>query len=243
MLRFARNVVFFFGLTEFRCEEELARLRDSFKCRHFAVESVSGCARNVSAVSRFFPTKHCGVLVFRSALPGVSSYLLLLLRRLLLLSRRHFLSHNFVTYNFLTNNFVTRHLLSHNFVTYNFVTYNFVTQLCHTHHLSHKTLSHIFLTPSLSHTFSHTIVTHTAMSHTIFTHNFVTHHLSHTIFHTHLYTQFCHTPSFTDLSTVVSRGKHATWPHPLSFCVADVSTFVFRCRRGTYDTLLGLVTR
>ena len=103
--------------------------------------------------------------------------------------------------------FVTRHLW-HTI---------FHTQLCHTHHLSHTTLSHtIFHTPSFTHHLCNTPSLTHHLSHTIFhtpsfstpffthhfvTHHFVTHHLSphhlphtifqHTVFHTQLW--LCHT--------------------------------------------------
>ena len=117
---------------------------------------------------------------------------------------------------------------------------SFTHRLCHTHNLSHASLSHaIFHTPSLSHTtFTHHLchtpsvapsVTHTQLCHTpSFTHNFVTHHLSHTswlhtIFHTHLcHTpscmhdvvthHLCHTPSFTHIS-VTHHLSHTTLVH------------------------------
>ena len=100
----------------------------------------------------------------------------------------------------------------------------------HTHTIYHTQLCH---TPSFTHQLCHT---------PSFTHNFVTHYLSHTtlshtIFHTQLsptifHTQLCHTLSFTQLawqawhlvtSTFVSRGKHGTWSHSPSFCVAGVA--------------------
>ena len=117
----------------------------------------------------------------------------------------------------------------------------FDTPLCHTppfiHHLSHITLSHtifhtIFHTPlchipSLTHRFvTHHFVTHhlphTTLSHAIFHtrsqaifHNLshtVTDHLSHTIFHTTL----CLTPSFTAPSFTHHFVTHHLSPHHLS---------------------------
>ena len=92
------------------------------------------------------------------------------------------------TYNFVTHHH-THTTLSHTFVTQNFAT----------HHLSHTTLSHTIFHTQLCHTPS----SHTTLSHTIFhtqlchpssfTHNFVTHHLSHTtLSHTIFHTQLCH---------------------------------------------------
>ena len=86
-------------------------------------------------------------------------------------------------------------------------------------------------------TLSHTTLSHTTLSHTIFlnvTHNFVT-PLSHTalshttLSHTIFHTQICHI-----------QLSHTTLSHT---CVAGVSTFVLRGRRGTFDTGLDLVAR
>ena len=92
-------------------------------------------------------------------------------------------------------------------------------------------------TPSFTHnlTWSHIIFPHTTLSHTIFhTRNFVTHHLSHTIFHL----QFCHTPSSTH--TQHCHTPSSTHPHTHFAGQAWhllTSTFLLRCRCGTYMTL------
>ena len=156
--------------------------------------------------------------------------------------RAHSVTHNFVIYHLSHTNFVTHSLSAHHlshtichtqlyhtpslqlchasplchtplFHTHNFVTHQ-LSPLCHTlcftHHLSH-TLSHTSLSHTIFHTplchtlsFTHHLChirsfTHTTLSHSIF-HHFVTHSLSHTIFHT-----LFHTPSLT--------LSHATLSH------------------------------
>ena len=49
----------FAGKRTFRCGEKLARLRDGFGRRRFAVESVSNCARTVIEVSRWLLVSCC----------------------------------------------------------------------------------------------------------------------------------------------------------------------------------------
>ena len=124
------------------------------------------------------------------------------------------------------------------------------TPLCHTHHISHTTLS---VTHHLSHHLCQTSF-HTPLCHTpsfttpSFTHNFVTHHLSphhlshttlsHTIFHTQLvtlshalfHTQLSHTPlSHTPSFFVTHDLSHMTLSHTkLGFTSRSSTTsFVF----------------
>ena len=107
-------------------------------------------------------------------------------------------------------------------------------------HLSHTSLSHLFVFVTVTHHLSHTSLSHTHLSHTPFshaifhTHLFHTRHLSHTLFHTQLsHTTFTHifvthhlshaplshtifhTPPFTHI--------FVTWRHPPPFCVAGVA--------------------
>ena len=98
-----------------------------------------------------FPTKLCGVLVFRSAPPVLVA---LLVARLPCHTQ---LSHTTFTHNFVTHNLVTHTTLSHTHTTWS-----------HTHTtLSHTTLSHT----TLSHTHCHIQLCHT---HTQLCHNIVT---------------------------------------------------------------------
>ena len=105
------------------------------------------------------------------------------------------------------------------------------TQRCHTPSFTHNFVTHHLSYTTLSHTIFHTQLCHTQLCHTpSFTHHFVTHHLSHTtLSHAVFHTQLCHTPSFThnfathSLSHTALRGRHGTWQHPPSFCVAGVA--------------------
>ena len=72
------------------------------------------------------------------------------------------------------------------------------TQFCHTHNLSHTTLSQTQLCPTPS--FTHTLVTH----------NFVTHHLSHT---TLSHTQLCHTHTTLSHTTLSHTIFHTQLYH------------------------------
>ena len=105
------------------------------------------------------------------------------------------------------------------------------TTLSHTLSFTHNVVTHHLSHTTLSHTIFHTHLCHTpSFTHNFVTHNFVTHHLSHTtLSHTIFHTQLCHTPSFThnfvthSLSHKTLRGRHGTWQHPPSFCVAGVA--------------------
>ena len=130
----------------------------------------------------FFPTKLCGVLVFRSAPPPRSAIRV----RLCVLTYIHTQpSHTqpFHTQLCHTPSLSRTSFHKHNPVTHSTFTLTYIhTQPSHTQPF-HTQLCH---TPSLSHTsfHKHNPVTHTALSHT---HNFVTHNLlTHNLLtHTH----------------------------------------------------------
>ena len=202
----------------------------------------------VAVAYGFFPTKLCGVLVFRSV-PRVD---------LLLLPHFH---------TFVTSNFVTHTTLSHT---------NCHTQLCHTQSFTHthNFVTHSLVTHT--HNFvTHSFVTHTQLCHTTLSHTtWHTHTLTtfawqawHLVTSTFVSRGRCgtwwHPPSFC-VAGVALMGLGWVWWRawgPLvaidaHFCVAGValgdtwqvwhlvtSTFVLRGRRGTYGTGLGLVTR
>ena len=184
------------------------------------------CAqKGVFFFRRYFPTKLCGVLVFRSA-PRPASSSSASPPSPCHIQPCHI--HNFVTHNFVTHNFVT-----YNFVTYNLVTY---TTLSHTT-LSHTTLSHTTLShTTLSHTQlchtqlchlqpCHTQLCHIQLCHIQLCHNFVT--TCHTqLCHIHIVTYNFVTYNLVTHNFVTYTLSHThwrgTWRHPPSFRVADV---------------------
>ena len=118
------------------------------------------------------------------------------------LSHTQSFTHNLAHAPSFTHSFVTHTIFHTQLVTRTI----FHTQLCHTHNLSHTTLS-------LSHTIFHTQLCHTQpfthnLSHApSFTHSFVTH----TIFHTQLvtrtifHTQLCHTHNLSHTTLSLSH--------------------------------------
>ena len=195
-----------------------------------------------------FPTKLCGVLVFRSV-PRVD----------LLLPHFHTstqLCHiQIVTHNCVTHTQILSHTNCHTTLSHTnchtqlcqtqlchiqlchtqIVTHNFVnTQLCQTQ-LCHIQLCHTHTT------LSHTQLCHIQLCHTqIVTHNFVNTQLCQTqlchiqLCHCHTHTTLSHTTlSHTTLShtnchtqlcrTQLLRGRRGSWRHLLSFRVAGVA--------------------
>ena len=152
----------------------------------------------------FFPTKLCGVLVFRSAPPAPhppSPPLRVLTYIHTQPSHAQPLCHTHTIFTHITFSHTTfsHTTLSHtNCHTHNFVKYTTLshTQLCHTE-LCHIELCHTQLCYT---TLPHTTVSHTTLSHTTSSHTHTTWSHTHTTlshnFHTH--TQLCHTqPSDT----------------------------------------------
>ena len=93
--------------------------------------------------------------------------------------------------------------------------------MCVTHHLSHTSLPHTSL--------STTIFQPPSVTHIFVTHIFVNHHLSHTSLSTtcqpqrDIHLRFAWQARHLATSAFISRGRHGTWRHPPSFCVAGVA--------------------
>ena len=176
---------------------------------------------------RLFPVTLCGVLVFRSVPPASSPASAS--------SASSSLSHTiFHTPSFhiqfcntpaFTHIFVTHHL-SHTIFATHYLSHPIFhthTHLCHTHHLSHTIFSH---------TIFHTIFHTPSFANIFVTHNFVTHHLCHTIGTSRAGSGGVlgsawspRTPRHFGVAgmALVLRGRHGTWRHRPSFCVADVA--------------------
>ena len=108
-----------------------------------------------------FPTKLCGVLVFRSAPPVLVALLVARLPCHTQLSHTT-LSHTHTTWSH-THTTLSHTTLSHTTLSHTFLSH---TQLCHTHSHTHNFVTH-------THNFvTYHFVTHTTWSHT---HTFVTH--------------------------------------------------------------------